>query len=467
MVAVGEPQGVPWTFIVVPVIRLTTGRERTPTFASSVCPRPGEMLVRTPVLADVRPVRRLSLLLLLLGIAAGFLGDSSASIAHARSDRTSAKAKAHWTYGATAEPLQSRRQRRPASRKSDTRRRRPVKHAKATITSTSSRLHFGVYPWAGAGAVNPTDPQVPDDPAQAMAAAKSLKGSRTLTMHLYGQYTGIDSGEADALVSDATWWSENGMRVEMVLRYRPARPDLADGYIPWVQTVATRLAALPGLVALQIGNEPNNTTSAAAGDGAYPGVINAIAHGIPTARKALVAAGRPDVKVGFNWAAGNSPCSTEPMWSQLKAAGGSAFTSSVGWVGIDVYPGTWSAPSQTTLPTVSLVNATITDSLRCLRTRHMVTAGLPDSVSITVAETGYPTDAHRSEATQAAVLQQTIASVESVRLKYGVTDLRWFSLRDANTASGQLENGYGLLHDDYTPKPAFTAYQQIIAAEGA
>jgi hypothetical protein len=335
------------------------------------------------------------------------------------------------------------------------------------MTTASSGLHFGVYPWAGAGAVNPTDPQVADDPAKAIAAARVLKGSRTLTMHLYGQYTGIDNGEANALISDANWWSDNGMRVEMVLRYRPARADLAAGYVPWVQNVATRLAALPGLVALQIGNEPNNTTSTAAGDGAYPGVIDAIAHGVPAARTALVAAGRRDVKVGFNWAAGNSPCATERMWSSLRAAGGSAFTSSVGWVGIDVYPGTWSGPSQTTFPTASLVNTTITDSLRCLRTRHMITAGLPASVTITVAETGYPTDADRSDATQAAVLQQTIASVESVRYKYGVTDLRWFALRDANTASGQLENGYGLLRDDYTPKPAFTAYQQIIAAEGA
>lgn len=333
--------------------------------------------------------------------------------------------------------------------------------------TTGDGLRFGIYPWAGAGTVNPADPPVNDDPARAMAAVKALKGSRTLTVHLYGQYTGTDNGEADALVSDAKWWSDNGLRVEMVLRYRPARRDLTAAYVPWVRTVASRLAALPGVVALQVGNEPNNTTSAAAGDGAYPDVINAIARGVPAAREAVVAAGRPDVRVGFNWAAGMSPCTTEPMWSQLKAAGGSAFTSSVGWVGIDVYPGTWSAPSQTTFPTAGLVSATITDSLRCLRTRHMVTAGLPTSVTITVAETGYPTDADRSENTQAGVLKATIASVQSVRREYGVTDLRWFSLRDANTASGQLENGYGLLHDDYGPKPAFTTYQQIIAAQGA
>ncbi len=335
-----------------------------------------------------------------------------------------------------------------------------------TTTPSGPRLRFGVYPWGGAGTVNPADPPVADDPAKAMAAAKAFKGSRSLTVHLYGQYTGVNSEEADALISDAKWWSDNGLRVEMVVRYRPARPDLGPGYVPWVRNVAARLAALPGVAALQIGNEPNNTASAAAGDGAYPGVIDAIAHGVPAARSALVAAGRADVSVGFNWAAGSSPCTTEPMWSQLKAAGGGAFLSAVGWVGIDVYPGTWSPPSPTAVPTASLVNATITDGLRCLRTRHMVTAGLSKAVAITVAETGYPTDADRSEGTQASVLQWTIAAVLSVRRAYGVTDLRWFSLRDANTASRQLENGYGLLHDDYTPKPAFDAYQQIIAAEG-
>jgi hypothetical protein len=409
-------------------------------------------------------VRRRFTVLLVFCIAAGLLGGSLASTAAARSAQTATKAKADRVSRAQANQARQSQPRKRAAGKAA-----PHESAgpNATMTANSGRLHFGVYPWAGVGTVNPTDPQVADNPARTMAAAKALKGNRTLTMHLYGQYTGIDSGEADALVNDAKWWSDNGMLVEMVLRYRPARADLAAGYVPWARTVATRLAALSGLVAIQIANEPNNTTSAAAGDGAYPGVINAIAYGVPAVRDALVAAGRPDVSVGFNWAAGNSPCTTEPMWSQLRAAGGSAFSSSVGWVGIDVYPGTWSAPSQTTFPTASLVNATITGSLRCLRTRDMIAAGLPASVTITVAETGYPTDAQRSAATQAEVLRQTVASVESVRDKYGVTGLRWFALRDANTASGQLENGYGLLRDDYTLKPAFTAYQQIIAAEGA
>jgi hypothetical protein len=417
-------------------------------------------------------VRRLlsAIIFFFFTIAAALAGGTVGSPALASSvHRSTVKARLHRSSGAKAKHpkryvVRKRAKDKPALRRSSI--AQPTRTAtKATVSVP--RLRFGIYPWAGAGTVNAAQAPKPDDPAQAMSAVRALQGSRSFTVHIYGQYTGADSAEADALVSDAKWWSDNGLRVEMVLRYRPARPELAAGYVPWVATVATRLAALPGLLALQIGNEANNTASAAAGDGAYPGAVDAIAHAIPVARQALVAAGRADVRVGLNWAAGSSPCTTEPMWSALRQAGGSAFIAAVGWVGVDVYPGTWSAPAQTTYPTTAAINATVADSLRCLRTRHMAAAGLGSSVTITVAETGYPTDADRSESTQASVLRATIASVQSVSRQYGVTDLRWFDLRDANTGSGQLENGYGLLRDDYTPKPAFAAFQQIIAAQGA
>jgi hypothetical protein len=340
-------------------------------------------------------------------------------------------------------------------------------HRVPVHTATDERLRFGVYPWAAAGAVNHVDPATRENPAESMAAVKALQGHRSLVVRLYGEYTGIHPGEAHSLLSDAQWWSRHGLEVEMVLRYRSARPDLAPGYVPWVRRVATRLARLRGLVAIQIANEVNNTASAAAADGAYPGAITALVQAVPVARQAVEAAGRPDVKIGFNWAAGRSPCSSQAFWSKLKRAGGRAFTSAVGWVGIDIYPGTWSAPSPAVNPDFGLINTSITNGVRCLRTAHMAAAGLSRAVSITVSETGYPTDPSRSEITQAEVLVAIIASVESISGLYGITDVQWFSLRDANTASGQLENGYGLLRDDYGRKLAFTVYQQIIAVAGA
>ena len=232
------------------------------------------------------------------------------------------------------------------------------------------------------------------------------------------------------------------------------------------EAVAGRLAAISGVVALQIGNEANNTVSGAAGDGAYAGAAQAIALGVPAARQAVIAAGRPDIRIGFNWAAGNTPCQPDPFFSEVRRLGGEAFAASVGWVGIDVYPGTWSAPSPSVFPGTQLVRASVVSSLGCLRTTQMPLAGLSSSVTITVAETGWPTSANRSELTQAAVLRDIVGAVENVSGQYRVTDLRWFDLRDANTASGQLENGYGLLRDDYSAKPAFGAYRALIAADG-
>ena len=283
-----------------------------------------------------------------------------------------------------------------------------------------------------------------------------------MTVHLYGQYTGAGSQDAEALLSDAAWWSANGIGVEMVLRYRPSTPGVAGGFVPWVTAVSRSLAGIPGVRAIQIGNEANNSGSAAAADGAYPGAVA----GIPAARAAVLAAGRPDIRIGFNWAAGENPCQLDPFFAALKRAGGRAFATAVQWVGIDVYPGTWSAPSRSVFPSAQLTQASVQGSLGCLRTLQMPSAGLGAGVSITVAETGYPTDADRTEATQAAVLRTIVTTVLHLSRTLGVTDLRWFDLRDANTASGQLENGYGLLRDDYSPKPAFDAYRQLIAANG-
>jgi len=42
------------------------------------------------------------------------------------------------------------------------------------MTTIGDGLRFGIHPWAGAGTVNPADPQVADDPAKAMAAVKAL-----------------------------------------------------------------------------------------------------------------------------------------------------------------------------------------------------------------------------------------------------------------------------------------------------
>jgi hypothetical protein len=47
-----------------------------------------------------------------------------------------------------------------------------------------------------------------------------------------------------------------------------------------------------------------------------------------------------------------------------------------------------------------------------------------------------------------------------------VTDYRWFDLRDADSASSSFEDQYGLMTDDYAPKPAFATYRSLVAKLG-
>ena len=154
------------------------------------------------------------------------------------------------------------------------------------------------------------------------------------------------------------------------------------------------------------------------------------------------------------------------MWANLKHAGGSAFTQTVGFVAVNVYPGTWSMPSWTSVPTASQIDATMRSTLDAVRNKHMVAAGVRRA-AIVLAETGYPTTPSRTQATQDTVLKAIVSAADATKALYGVTDLYWFALRDANTASNQLENGYGLLRDDYTPKPAFATLQAFVATIGA
>ncbi len=96
----------------------------------------------------------------------------------------------------------------------------------------------------------------------------------------------------------------------------------------------------------------------------------------------------------------------------------------------------------------------------------MVAAGV-GGAGIVITETGYPTTDARTATLQDLVLRTIVGVAETTKSIFGVTGVYWFSLRDGNTASGQLENGYGLLRDDYTPKPAFTTLQGLVATTGA
>src|SRR4051812_38617458 len=75
---------------------------------------------------------------------------------------------------------------------------------------------------------------------------------------------------------------------------------------------------------------------------------------------------------------------------------------------------------------------------------------------------GYPTGSGRSEQTQKEGLETMVGTVAEYRANYNVTDYRWFDLRDGDTGSPNFQQHYGLMTDDYKPKPAYASWKRLI-----
>ena len=327
-------------------------------------------------------------------------------------------------------------------------------------------LRFGVYPGGRAGAVVGA-PQAakPNRPGRVRDAIHALAGGRPFFAHLYLEFTGLP--EQRARVRHAgkliRRFGRQGTRVEYVLAYRPAaRRGAADAeaFAQFAARFVRRFGDERALRGLQITNEVNNSISPDASDGAYPGAREALVGGVLAARRMIRRTGADWIHLGFNYFYRLDPSSDQGFFSEIGALGGARFASAIDWVGVDVYPGTYFPPAPVPRGD-SVVNA-----VSYLRECLMPLAGLGDHATIHVTENGWPTGPARSEEEQAQAVREMVTAAHDYAGDYGLTDYRWFALRDADTASADFQQHYGLMRDDYTPKPAFDVYRELIAAAG-
>jgi hypothetical protein len=319
-------------------------------------------------------------------------------------------------------------------------------------------LRFGMYPGGVAGQIGPAAAPVPDDPAKQLAALADLRPpDGPFVVHLYRSYLSDESDakeerQAQRLVERYT---SVGYLVEFVVRYR--RDDDVDGYTRFLRGLVQRFGANPSVVALQIANEVNFTASPDSSDGAYAGARDALIQGVIAAKDEARLRGFSQLEIGFNWIYRLDPQSEQAFWGYLRDHGGPQFVGSLDWLGLDAYPGTFFPPVATSSEQrTSMISAM--DELRCYSTG----AGIPSSVPIHVAENGYPTGTGRSVEAQRDALEAMVGAVAEYRATYNVTDLRWFDLRDADTASPNFQQHYGLMTDAYQPKPAYASWRRLV-----
>ncbi len=133
-------------------------------------------------------------------------------------------------------------------------------------------------------------------------------------------------------------------------------------------------------------------------------------------------------------------------------------------MGLQVYPGLVWPPAEIPGRTAG---DEIAEALTLIRDCYMPKAGLGDEIDLWVSENGYPTKPGvNTEAGQAERLVSSVEAAAAHAGSLGITDYRWFNLRDNDSDGADLFSQVGLLRDDYSPKPSFAEYRSAIRRLG-
>jgi hypothetical protein len=323
-------------------------------------------------------------------------------------------------------------------------------------------LTFGITPAGEAGALGPAVPAVPDDPAKTLDALGRLRAPGAPFVLRLNRFFWSDGDAAIArFAALVDRYTRAGYPVELQLRYHPNPEQEGDiaAWVGFVRQVVDRFGPNPRVWGLQVTNEVNFTISPDSSDGAYAGARDALIAGVEAAHAEAARRHFRKLKVGFNWFYRMDPATESDFWGYLRDHGGPAFVRAVDWVGLDAYPGTFFPPTE---PPGghrdAMVNALST--LRCF----LAGVGIQATIPIHVEENGWPTQPPlRSYDQQAQVLETMVRAVNDYRGTFNVSDYRWFDLRDHSTSSTNFQHHYGLLEDNYAPKPAFATYGRLAA----
>jgi hypothetical protein len=327
-------------------------------------------------------------------------------------------------------------------------------------------LRFGITPQAAGHAGPAQGEAVPENEARTVRALQRLEpNKRQVVLRLNRLFWSDGDAGIRRFAALVDRYAAAGFASEVQVRYHPPEGHAGDmaGWEAFVRAAVRELGRRPAVVALSITNEGNLPISPNTSDGAYAGVIDAIVTGIAAAREETVALGRPDLPLGFTVMWRWEPDSDQRFWEELGARATPEFRAALTYVGLQVYPGLVWPPAP--LPGRSAGDETV-EALTLLRHCYMPKAGLGSDVALWVSENGYATNLGRTEAQQVADLTSTVEAVHRWSGALGVTDYRYFNLRDNRSGGTDLFDAVGLLRDDYSEKPAFAGLRSLIRRYG-
>jgi hypothetical protein len=331
------------------------------------------------------------------------------------------------------------------------------------------RVRFGVGPrLAGEGGTGQTVPTVPENVARRDAALRRLQGERFLAVRLNRLFMADGAAGIRRLERLARHFARMGLQVELQVRYHPAPGD--DGniakWLRFVRRVVREFGPIRRVTGLQITNEVNIAFSPNTSDGAYRRSVGALVRGVVAAKRESHRLGHDHQRIGFNFAWRFDAEADTRFWEALGRRGGRRLRRHTDWVGIDLYPGSWT-PGVFFPATIVDFGDAFLEGIAQTRECFMPKAGFGPRTPLRIEETGYGTGPGRSEADQAEATAGFARAAHRYRGTYNISDFRFFGLRDNNSAGPSFQQHFGLLRDDYRAKPAFEVFRRAIARFGA
>lgn len=294
----------------------------------------------------------------------------------------------------------------------------------------------------------------PDSPDEINRALDRLQCGKHLLVRTYLRFTGSDADtqllEMPSL-ADLARYTWNGRKLDLVLSNWDATGNMSR----WCRFIQHAIERYGEFVQnLQICDEPNRFNYP--GDGRFSHAVEAVLSGVHAAREALRKRGL-HVDVGFN--AVPPDLLNDGFWRGLAKHLDQNFMNAVDYVGLNLYVDVEN-------PLVGDAGLAIEEELKHFRHVSLAEAGIPASIPLHVSEYGWPTGPNRFYTRQSDILESTIRRVHALRNTLNITQFELFSLRDADTANPDISHQFGILRDDYTPKPAFDTYRELIQELG-
>jgi hypothetical protein len=324
-------------------------------------------------------------------------------------------------------------------------------------------IGFGIGPrLAGEVGAAQTTPTVPENRRLRDRRLRELQGPNALAVRLNRLFQADGRRGIRRFRRLARHYGSLGLEVTVQVRYHPTPEQEGDiaAWLDYVRRVVRAFGPNERVTALQITNEVNIAVSPNTSDGAYENAVEALARGVPAAKREARRRGYEQLAIGFNYAWRYGDADAD-FWRGVAAAGGGRLRRATDWVGLDAYPGTF-VPATFADPGDALLEA-----VAQVRECYMPLAGFGERTPIRVDELGYPTGPNRSEEAQVAALSDFVRTLHRYRGTYRIEEVFWFGLRDNNSAGPTFQSFFGLLRDDYSRKPAFRAYKRLIRAHGA